>query len=338
MGNGKGKGKGCFRFGCFGCLMLLAISIGVVLLLGAIQLTTDSGDPMPEQRNAEHPLPPAPPIPGVALSPEAPTSGGGELPSIAVGPLPADFDPSDVRAGVLVLDLSMGDFIIQPGPPGEPIRVEADYDTNSFELAETFEEDSDGTWRYEVEFGLRGGWLGALLRGGAQGHNRVTITIPRDQPLDIRGKIGMGQSEVDLGGLWVRDVDLEMGTGDHFLEFREPLRVPMASFTVDGSMGEVELRGLGDASPRDVRVDHGMGAMLVDLSGAWRNDADVRVEFSMGECKVWLPQENVNIEVDRASVSMGEKRVNLGDRPKIPGAPTIALNLSGSMGELVVKE
>lgn len=338
MGNGKSKGKGCFKFGCFGCLMLLAISIGLVLLVGAIQLTTDAGDPMPEQRNVERALPPAPPLPNGALPPEAPATPGGELPTIAVAPLPADFDPSETRAGVLVLDLSMGDFIIQPGPPGEPIRVEADYDTNSFELAETFEQDSDGTWRYEIDFGLRGGWLGMLMRGGAQGHNRVTITIPRDQPMDIRGKIGMGQSEVDLGGLWVRDVDLKMGAGDHFLEFREPLRVPMASFKVDGSMGEVELRGLGDASPQEVRVEHGMGAVLVDLSGAWRNDSDVRVEFSMGECKLWLPEGDVNIDLKRASVSMGEKRVNLGDRDAVAGAPTLALNLSGSMGELVVKE
>ncbi len=334
---GKGKGRGCFKFGCFGCLMLLAISVGLVLLVGAIQLTTDGGDPMPEQRNVEHALPPAPPIPGFPLTPEAPT-GGGELPSIAVAPLPADFDPSEVRAGVLELDLSVGDFIIQPGPPGQPIRVEADYDTNAFELSETFEQESDGTWRYEVGFGMRGGWLGMLMRGGAQGHNRVTITIPRDQPLDIVGTIGLGQSEVDLGGLWIRNVDLDLGTGDHFLEFREPLRVPMNSFVVDGSMGEVELRGLGDASPQRVRVDHGMGAVLVDLSGRWRNDAEVRVEFSMGECKLWLPEGDVNIDLDRASVSMGEKNVKIGDRPNVSGAPTLSLNLSGSMGELVVKE
>lgn len=333
-----GKGKGCFRVGCFGCLVVLAVCVGLALLFGAIQLTTDWGDPSPEQRSTEQALPPAPPLPGRPLPPESPGTAGGELPAIAIAPLPPDFDPAAVAAGRLELDLRKGEFIIQPGPAGQPIRVEADYDTNAFELREVYDQHSDGTWTYKVAFDSRGGWLGLLMRGGTQGRNRVTITVPRDQPLDIVGSIGLGESEVDLSGLWLRDVDLDLGAGDHFLEFREPLRVPMARFAIDSSMGEVELRGLGDASPRSVQVDHGMGAVLVDLSGHWRNDAEIQVGFSMGECRLWLPESGVNIDVKRARVSMGEKNINLDDRESVPGDPTLTLSLSGSMGELSVKQ
>lgn len=271
--------------------------------------------------------------------PEAPprAPGSGELPEILLAPLPADFDPSTVRAGRLELDLRKGEFIVQPGPAGEPIKVESDYDTNAFTLAETYDQRDDGTWYYKISFDSKSGWLGLLMRGGTHSSNRVTITVPRDQPMDIVGTIGMGESEVDLGGLWLREVDLELGTGDHFLELTEPLRVPMDRFAIDGSMGSVELRSIGDASPRSVRVNHGMGELLVDLAGKWRNDATIDVDFSMGECKLWLP-EAVNIDVARARVSMGERRVKLQEREEMPGAPTLTLNLSGSMGELSVKQ
>ncbi len=333
----EGRGKGCFKVGCTGCLLVIAALVGVGLLFGAIHLTTDWGDPNPEQRAVERELPAAPPLPNLPELPDAPP-GSGELPAIPIAPLPADFDPSEVRAGVLELDLNMGEFIIQPGPAGEPIRVEADYDTSAFELSESYDERGDGTWKYKIGFGSKGGWFGLLLRGGSQGRNRVTITVPRDQPLDIVGTIGTGQSEIDLGGLWLRDVDLDLDMGEHFLEFREPLRVPMSRFVVDSSMGSVELRGLGDASPQSVQVDHGMGEVLVDLSGTWHNDADVEVSFSMGEARLWLPETGVNIDIDRASVAMGERQLRVDETTENPDHPTLTLRLSGSMGELQVKQ
>ncbi len=318
---------GCFKYGCVGCLSVLALGVLVVFLISAVHLTTEPEDPRPEQLQVERPLPDAP---------ELPRSPASDRPQIGeVLPLPelAEFPSDSELTGQVVIDLKMGDFVIRPGPAGEPIRIDADYDAGTFELTEELTTDDDGGWTYEVSFSSKRGWLGLLLGGGRHNiDNRIEIIIPRGHPIDLVGKVGMGEFEADLGGLWVRRVDLELGAGDHFVEFSDPLPYPMESFRTESSMGSVEVRSLGDASPDSVEVDHSMGELFLDLKGAWQGDAEVDVGFSMGECRVWLP-EDVHVEIERASVGLGESSI---DRPRSDppaDAPTLALRVSGSMGE-----
>lgn len=322
------KLPGCFKYGCIGCLSLFALLVGLILLLGAIQLSMDQ-EPKPEEIRRAHDLPPVPP------SPTYPRGDEPEIPEIL--PLPEKLDLAITPAsGKIILDISMGEFIIRPGPANEPIRVEADYDSNAFELKEEFTSSED-SWSYELGFGGRGGFLGMLFRSGVHAeHNRVELIIPRGYPIEIVGEIGFGESETDLGGLSLKRVDLNYRAGDHLLEFQEPTPVPIEEFRVDSSMGNFEVHDLGNASPKAIVMDHGMGELFLDLRGEWRGDATANIKFSMGECRVRLP-DNARLNVKRASVALGEKWIDSGEEEDLPpDAPTITLELTGSMGEIRV--
>lgn len=319
-----GRIPGCFKYGCVGCLSLGALSVALIFLVSAIHLTVEPEDPRPEERSLSQDLPQPPAI-------RYPAADAPKMPGDVTLP-----EPPRSPAGRVVLDLSMGEFIVRPGPEGEPIHVDADFDAGAFELTENFEETADG-WTYEVKFASRRGFLGMLFGGGHQGNNRVEVTIPRGQPIDLVGEIGLGESEIDLGGLWLRQVDLDFGAGDHFVEFREPLPFPMESFVVDASVGELEVRHLGEASPRTVEVDHGIGELFVDLQGSWRQDATVDVDFGIGESRLWLP-DNVRVDIERASVALGERDVEWPDQDDLPAdAPTLTVSLSGNIGEVSIE-
>ena len=296
-----GRIPGCFKYGCVGCLSLGALAVALVFLASAIHLTVEPEDPRPEERSLARDLPPA------AI--RVPATDGPALPrDLALPESPSS------ASGRVVLELAMGEFIVRPGPEGEPIRVEADFDASAFDLTETYEESGGGGWTYGVKFGSRRGFLGMLFGGGHQASNRVEITIPRGQPFELVGEIGPGESEIDLGGLWLRAVELELNAGDHFIEFREPLPEPMASFVLDASVGEVEVRKLGDASPRTVEVDHGIGELFVDLQGAWRQDAAVDIDFGIGEGRLWLP-ENARVDIESARVAIDRSRATCRRTP-----------------------
>lgn len=329
--------RGCFKYGCIGCLTLIALVVGLIFLLAVIDLSVDRADPRPETKELSHELP------GRPLPPEMPPTGEGDVPVFPeVLPLPEGVAaplPSGVASGRVVLDISTAELSIVPGPPGTPIRVEADYDAASFELEEELTSTEGGGWTYKLDFGPRGGFSGLFFRGNDDAHNRLKLIIPSDYPVDLEGKIGVGETEADLGGLWLREVDLSFGAGDHFLEFREPLREPMGGLKVKSSVGNVELRSLGNASPESVTVSHSIGELLVDLTGAWQRDAEVRVNFSIGECKVWLP-EAARVELDRTSMAIGEVQADEPRRAEDlpPDAPTLKIRLSGSIGELRVRQ
>ncbi len=318
----EGKIPGCFKYGCVGCLSLGALVVALIFLASAVHLTVEPEDPRPEERQLSQDLPEvryppadAPQVPASVSLPEPPSSATGRV----------------------VVDLSMGEFIIQPGPAGEPIRVDADFDSSAFELREEYQQSADGGWTYELSFGSRRGFLGMLFGGGHQGNNRVELTIPRGQPIDIVGEIGLGESEIDLGGLSVRQVDLEFGAGDHFVEFRQPLPFPMDSFTVNSSVGEVEIRNLGEGSPRTVNVDHGIGELFVDLQGPWSRDATIDINVNIGEGRLWLP-EGVRLDVEHAKVAIGESDVEWPDEDDLPAdAPTLTLSMSGHIGEVSIR-
>lgn len=330
--------RGCFKYGCFGCLSLIAVAFGLMFLLSAIQMTSGT-EPAFEAKTTEQPLPPLPP--GTPLPAEAPPVpgapdggfGGTHVETGEVVELPQLGAP----LGTIEVDFQMGEFTIRPGPADQPMRIEADYDTAQFELKEEMVPQADGSWTYKVKFGAKGGFWGLALDGGNNGQNRVELIIPRGRPIALQGTIRMGESKTDLGGLWIKNADLKYKMGDHFLEFREPLPFPMEKLKIDGSMGGLEIRGLGQASPAVVDIKQGMGELFLDLQGDWRNDSNIRARFSMGECKIWLP-EKARIDLRKASVSMGEARTDKMQGEIPPEWPTLTIDAAGSMGELRIEK
>jgi hypothetical protein len=149
----------------------------------------------------------------------------------------------------------------------------------------------------------------------------------------------MGESELDLGGLALDRVSLRFSTGNHRLSFREPTPQPLSLLDVEGSMGRMTIIGAGNASPRHVDVRHGMGELLLDLSGKWRADGEVDLHFSMGDSRVELPRE------DEAAAIVEKARVSLGDRSvvdtaiaELPGGlPKVRVRATGGMGELRIR-
>lgn len=337
MGDDNKGLPGCFKMGCIGCGVLVALMVGSTLFLGAVQLSFQGREPDIQRADREQALPPSP----VTFSEATPESldtaavdgATGEIPAVdapeMVTHLPPLDIPSDVKPGVVAVDFSTGNFDIRAGEPGEPIRVEAEYDANSFVLEEKLEE-NDGSWNYSVKFKSR---LFGFI-GGEGGDNRVTLIIPRDQPVHLVGEIGLGESDLELGGLWLHEIDLDLGIGEHRITFDEPTLEPMERFILDSSIGELDVRRLGNASPQVVRLEGGIGENSLDLRGAWQNDATIDTEFRIGEHRLTLP-DDVHVEMDATRVALGERSGRDIDRSNVPeGAPTLKIRASGLIGEL----
>jgi hypothetical protein len=179
-------------------------------------------------------------------------------------------------------------------------------------------------------------WI-RLLRSEGDQDNRLRISLPRDTPFALEGSIRRGESRVRLGGLSVASVDLELVQGEHAVGFDIPAPRPLESFAVDASQGSFSFTGLGNASPATVDVGGSMGELLVDLGGAWRNDADVRGRWRMGEVRVGVPA-GVRTEVGEIDVFLGGSDTSGLRGADEPGeeAPKLTLSFSGSLGEIVI--
>ena len=236
------------------------------------------------------------------------------------------------QMGRVILDVSLANFTIIPTSPGTPVRLDAHYNSGSYKLKETFASSGELGWTYRLTFGKRSMFQFFHI----DPDNRLELYLPEGTPIVLEGQLGVGESQLELGGLWIESVDLEIGIGDHSIDFDEPLPVPMTRFEVNGSIGELRVRRLGNASPARVRVNHSIGELYVDLRGAWQNDSDVFIASSIGECRVNLPSERIGLELIGASIRFGESDTRRARRRgEVPAdAPVVRLTVRHTLGEL----
>jgi len=314
--------KGCFKTGCLGCLGVTVV-VGVILVaLVVLGLVTGGRETRFEPFERTYLVPEAGPPPAADRA---------DAPGEALAAREIDV----AEPGRIVLDFNRGSFEIRPVPAGESLRLEGRYDVGRFELTESFENYGEAGWIYRVGFDQKGFGLRPFVETEGR-ENHVQLLVPRDVPIVLEGRVGMGRSELDLSGLWLLEVDLEVGIGEHAVSFDEPSPVPMDRFRLDTSIGVIDVSGLGHASPRDVRIKHSIGETTVDLRGAWRRDAEVFISCGIGECDVRVP-DDVGLEIDRAGVTIGDSSGPRSRPAAEAGRPTLTLSVGGSIGEVRVR-
>ena len=317
--------RGCFKVGCLGCLGVTAVVLLVLAFLFVLGAVTGGGETRIEPIDRSQTLPQGPrPVVPETTPPE---------PGTTVRLIDHEIDVAE--PGRVILDLNRGEFEIRAGASGEPIRLEGEYDAGRFDLEESYESYGETGWIYRVSFDQKGVGLRPFIQHDGQ-DNRVRLILPRDAPIILEGRVGIGQSTLELGGLWIVGVDLDVSVGEHRLSFDEPLAIPMRRFRIDGSVGVLEVDELGNASPREVWIKHSIGETGVDLRGAWRRDAEIDVVCGIGECDVRVPKD-VKIDLRRAGVMIGESSGPGRRTEPEPGAPTLKLSVSGSIGEVRVR-
>lgn len=295
--SGENRG-GCLRCGCLTCVGCLALPFAMALF-GLVGYWIQG--PTEERLEDVH--------------------RSQELPAV----------PQEAR---IVLDVSSAFIEIVAAETGAPLRVEGQYDAAAYQLRENFDDRAEG-WEYHFTFQRKGGFQRPF--GRKREANRLRLFVPQEVPFTLAGSIGTGESRLALGGLSVVGLDLDLGTGSHELSFDGTPAVPMKDFQIDASIGELSVRGVGNASPETVRIGHRMGSVNVDLGGGWARDASIEVRCGVGECRVRVPQD-VAVSLDESSVRLGDERVvGIENRPAPrEGAPVLHLSVSGEIGQVEI--
>ena len=293
MADAEGGGRKWLTCGCVGCLIVVGV---IALIIGVFFGSAWFG-----VRSEE--------VADQVLTPEIPHDG---------------------KPGKVVLRLTAGEFRVRPADPGEPLRVEAKYDRLTYDMQERLEPREDG-WTYELEFERKGNMVMSLLKGMVGGTgSKVDVYLPPDVPLELELWVKHGEAEVELGGLWLTETDIEFTQGAFLLEFDEPLREPMERLAFHGSMGGFMAGQVGNASPRRLEVECNMGGMELDLRGQWVVDSEITIRMGQGGGEVRLPSD---VEI----VGLQTSRSDVRTEAEVP-RPTLTFSVSSDRGELEIVE
>jgi hypothetical protein len=185
----------------------------------------------------------------------------------------------DRAPGRVEVDISIAQLLVVPAPAGEPIRVEANYDPKYYELDQGSEGHPGGGWTYRLRFAPAHSRSMALFRiklGSTP--PRIRIALPLDVPLVLTGEVYGAFAAMELGGLRIEELEMNVSGGAASVSFQEPLGAPMDRLSLIGNKGSVEVTGLGNASPRTVFLEQRFGELDLDLRGAWLRDAEIQID------------------------------------------------------------
>jgi len=207
-------------------------------------------------------------------------------------PLPTDdSDPAEIE-----INFGAGELNIAPGADGALVSGTATY--NVAQLKPSVSNDN-GQVVIEPEFEVD---LSALPDGDTQNHWDLTLG---SFPMELNVTTGAVKSQLELGGLLLKEVRLVTGAADYKAAFSEPNRTPMQSLRFTGGGSQTQLIGLANAYTEDIIFKGGAGDYTLDFSGQLREDLDVEIDAGLGQVTLRVP------ETTRAAVSVSNLLANV---------------------------
>lgn len=301
--------------GCFSVVAIVVIGFAIAVAYARSTLA-NLGDTTPTRvERAIAIQAPTAEAPAPGSKPDASTAGG----------------PMQLR-----VELQEGSFDIKPGEPGGRVQVEGEFSEALYELTERTDTDN-GKPRTTIRFRSKApAWarmLGGMGRSNSQ--PRLTVSIPPGVPIDLSLNLTMGESRIDLGGLTLTELGLDLSMGNHEVDFRVPVADGLQHLRLSSRMGNVSIENLGNARARSIDASGSMGNVTADLGGEWRSGSESELSFtqSMGEVRVKVPTR-VRLEADVRD-SEGQKSNVPGDADQTtdPKAPLLRVRVHTSMGE-----
>jgi hypothetical protein len=117
------------------------------------------------------------------------------------------------------------------------------------------------------------------------------MSLSRDYHWNLNLDIGMAQSRIDLSGLPLERLNLDVGASECQIEFSDPNPIPLDQIKIDAGAGDVKLYGLGYANFDDLTFDGGAGSFLLNFEGLKDGRRSVSIDVGVGSVEIELPHD-----------------------------------------------
>lgn len=187
------------------------------------------------------------------------------------------------------VELNAGHLAIQAAPDAQLYEVDVYYDENSLEPKLQLDRQGD---QADVRFELSG--EGKQIRD--VGKTRMNLSLNPSTALSLQTRTGISESEIDLSGMTVEEVEIEAGVGEMALSMLSRNQMVCREVSIRSGVGEFKATGLGNFRVNRLHFQGGVGGALLDFSGDWEEVAEVLVEVGVGGVQIRLPR-NLGVEL-----------------------------------------
>ncbi len=121
--------------------------------------------------------------------------------------------------------------------------------------------------------------------------NRLQLNLTESLPVTLNINTGVGDARISLSRMRVNRLDIEGGVGATRISSYDPNPIVCEQIRLRSGVGSFDAVGLGNLNFRTLDFESGVGGANLDLSGAWKQDADVRVQVGVGGVNLRMPRD-----------------------------------------------
>ena len=260
----------------------------------------------------------------------------------------------------LHLKAKIGNCYIRPSQNSDILNIYSNQDLE--EYGHSFQKDvRDGVCYIKLALEQRGQkGVGQMISNQVfGGENKITdilwkVYLTDTKPYSLDLVYGLGNANVDLSGLAIRNLKINTGSADVNVSYNSGLenKVVMDTFFVKVDVGTLSVRHLDLSKAKVVLADVGFGNMLLDFSNRSVQDHYVMGSVGAGNLVILLPEHDVPVVVNineswLCSINLSKSLQRIGENrfanaayegnPK-GSATTLSFDLDVSLGKIIFKE
>ena len=130
--------------------------------------------------------------------------------------------------------------------------------------------------------------------------SELRLELSNAVPIDLDLEIGAVEARLDVGGLALSRLRIETGAADARLSFSEPNKIDMRRLDVRLGAADFAIRNLGNARVSDIRVEGGVGKVILDFGGKLESDVKIDANLALGKLSLRVPRDvGIRVELQR---------------------------------------
>lgn len=231
----------------------------------------------------------------------------------------------------VVLEMRLVDLaVVADAEPGQ-FKVDGRYDRANFDLETNLSRVSNG-WLYRLDFEPKHRML--IHVDDEETQNHLTLHLPHSTPLDMDLNLRLAEAEIDLTGVALAGLAIDLSLGKLMLRMGEPNPIDLPRFDLAASMANLEILDVQNFGFQRGKVSITMGEARVYNSGPLIRDTDIGFKVTMAQLYLQVP-EKTRLTVHEDSFLGGYEGPRLIS--SAPDAPRLDLRGSVKMGGIEVE-
>jgi len=184
------------------------------------------------------------------------------------------------------IEFAAGKLLLGPGSSNQLYQMRLQYDAERFRPLGSYDA-AAGQVRLGVESNGQGGIRIGRREALAQ---TATLQFATSVALALDLSLGAAEGHLELGGYRVTELNLKSGASRLEVVFGSPNPGQCRSASVSAGAGELTIQNAGNSGCSRWDVSGGVGAVTMDLGGAWPTDAVLQLSMAVGGVTLQAPR------------------------------------------------